>query len=512
MERTDWLDGGLDSAAARFLMMTAITHHQFSSPSWGEHEVRKLQAELAELDRLAAQAVVDHAGSGPQWRRTNIRLTARARLQADPSPRSPTHGESAVPGPSATPSTDYTDTGAAPPAMFAALAVPNFRRYVSGQALSLIGTWVETVAQALLVLKLTHSGTILGLTTAARYAPILLLSPYAGLLVDRDSKRHVLLATQTGLGLVSAALGVSVLTGSIRLWQVVVLAVLFGIFSAVDNPARQAFTQEVVGRDLVRNAVTLNSTMVNVARVIGPAIAAVLVSTVGIGWCFVVNAVSFWFVIASLLSLDTRLLHPVPPVPRRRGQLRDGLRYAVGVPAIIRPLLMMALVGTFTFEFEVSLPLLAETTFHGTGTTYSWLIGALGAGAVAGGLYAARSARTGVARLIRAVLGYAIAVGLLAAAPTLATAIAACVLTGVASVIFLTTGNATIQLASDPEYRGRVTALWSMALVGSTAIGSPIIGALSDVASPRYALALGAAACLAAAVIGGWPVGGRRRR
>src|SRR5271154_4009462 len=142
------------------------------------------------------------------------------------------------------------------PAMFAALAVPNFRRYVSGQALSLIGTWVETVAQALLVLRLTHSGTVLGLTTAARYAPILLLSPYAGLLVDRHAKRHVLLVTQIGLGLVSATLGAAVLTGDIRLWQVVVLAVLFGILSAVDNPARQAFTQEVVGHDLVRNAVT----------------------------------------------------------------------------------------------------------------------------------------------------------------------------------------------------------------------------------------------------------------
>ena len=236
---------------------------------------------------------------------------------------------------------------------------------------------------------------------------------------------------------------------------------------------------------------TLNSTSVNVARVIGPTIAAVLVATVGIGWCFVVNAVSFGFVIVSLLSLDTRRLHPVPPVPRGRGQLRAGLRYAVGVSAIIRPLLMMALVGTFTFEFEVGLPLLAETTFHGTGTTYSWLIGAVGAGAVAGGLYAARSARTGVARLIKAALGYAIAVGLVAVAPTLATAIAACVLAGVTSVIFLTTGNATIQLASDPEYRGRVTALWSMALVGSTPIGSPVIGALSDVAGPRYALGLG---------------------
>jgi MFS family permease len=396
------------------------------------------------------------------------------------------------------------------PAMFAALAVPNFRRYVSGQSLSLIGTWVETVAQALLVLRLTHSGTILGLTTAARYAPILLLSPYAGLLVDRYAKRHVLLVTQAGLGVVSALLGAAVLTGTVRLWQVVVLAVAFGLFSAVDNPARQAFTQEVVGRDLVRDAVTLNTTLVNVARVIGPTIAAVLVATVGIGWCFVVNAVSFGFVIVSLLSLDARRLHPVPPVPRGRRQLRAGLRYAAGVPAIIRPLLMMALVGTFTFEFEVSLPLLAETTFHGTGTTYSWLLAALGAGAVAGGLYAARSGRTGVARLTGAAVGFAVAMGLLAAAPTRPAAIAACVLVGVATVLFLTTGNATIQLASDPEYRGRVTALWSMALVGSTPIGSPVIGALSEATSPRYALGLGAAACLAAAIIGRWPGGGLR--
>jgi MFS family permease len=417
--------------------------------------------------------------------------------------------EPAVPGKTAAPSAAHTQMDAAPRATFAALAVPNFRRYVCGQALSLIGTWVETVAQALLVLRLTHSGTVLGLTTAARYAPILLLSPYAGLLVDRHSKRHVLLATQIGLGLVSAALGVSVLTGSIRLWQVVVLALVFGTLSAVDNPARQAFVQEVVSRDLVRNAVTLNTTLVNVARVIGPTVAAVLAGTVGLGWCFVVNAVSFGFVIASLLSLDTRRLHPVPPVPRGRGQLRAGLRYAARVPEIARPLLMMALIGTFTFEFEVSLPLLAEKTFHGGATSYSALVGALGAGAVAGGLYAARSARTGVARLRRAALGYAIAVGLVAIAPTFPTAVAACGLVGVATVMFLTTGNSTIQLASEPGYRGRVTALWSMALVGSTPIGAPIIGALSDVAGPRYALALGAAACLAAVIVGRWPAASR---
>jgi len=393
--------------------------------------------------------------------------------------------------------------------MFAALSVRNFRRYISGQALSLIGTWVETVAQALLVLRLTHSGVILGLTTAARFTPVLLLSPYAGLLVDRFPKRSVLLVTQAGLGLVSLALGILVLSGTVDLGQVVVLALLFGTFSAADNPARQAFVAELVGRDLIRDAVTLNSTAVNVARVIGPAVAAALVSTVGLGWCFIANAASFCFVIASLLLLDGRQLHPVLPVRRAAGQLRAGLRYAAGVPAIARPLLMMAAIGTFTFEFEVSLPLLARDTFGGTDTTYSWLIGALGGGAVLGGLYAARSQRTGLRRLTRAAAAYAVAVGLTAAAPTLATAVAACAITGAASVVFLTTGNATIQLASEPAYRGRVTALWSLALVGSTPIGSPIIGAVSQLTSPRWALALGAAACAVAAAIGHWPVSTR---
>ena len=197
------------------------------------------------------------------------------------------------------------------------------------------------------------------------------------------------------------------LAGEIQLWQIFVLGLLFGTFSAVDNPTRQAFVQEVVGRGLIRNAVTLNSTTVNVARVIGPTVAAVLVSTIGIGWCFIVNAVSFAFVIASLLSLDRARLYPVLAVRRRRGQLRAGLRYAARVPAIARPLLMMAMVGTFTFEFEVSLPLLARNTFHGGSTAYSWLLAGLGAGAVAGGLFAARYARTGVSRLAVASVFYA---------------------------------------------------------------------------------------------------------
>jgi MFS family permease len=386
--------------------------------------------------------------------------------------------------------------------MGAALAVPNFRRYVGGQSLSLIGTWVETVAQGLLVLQLTHSAVVLGLATATRYGPILVLSPYGGLLVDRRPKRRILLVTQAGLGAVSLVLGLAVLSGIVQLWQVFVLALAFGAFSAVDNPARQAFVSEMVGPSLVRNAVTLNSTLVNVARVLGPTLAAVVVGSVGIGWCFIVNAGSFLFVIASLLALNTKKLHASPSAGRAPRQLRDGLRYAIGVPDVALPLLMMAVVGTFAFEFEVSLPLLAEDTFHGGAEAYSWLLGAFGAGAVIGGLYAAGKARTGVARLSRIAVGYAVAMGLLAAMPDLWSAVMTCILVGLATILFLTTGNATVQLASDPEYRGRVMALWSMALVGSTPIGSPIVGALSDVFSPRAGVAIGAVACAVAAGIG----------
>jgi MFS family permease len=392
----------------------------------------------------------------------------------------------------------------------AALTVPNFRRYVAGQALSLIGTWVETVAQGLLVLHLTHSGVLLGLATATRYLPVLLLSPYAGLLVDRFPKRRVLLVTQAGLGFVSLLLGLAVLTGEIQLWQVFVLGIAFGTFSAADNPARQAFVPEVVGPSLTRNAVTLNSTLVNVARVLGPTIAAVVVDTAGIGWCFVINAISFLAVIGSLLALDTARLSPAVRTQRGRGQLRAGFHYAASIPAIIRPLLMMAVIGTFAFEFEVSFPLLADDTFHGGAGAYGWLLGAFGAGAVAGGLYALGRARTGVGRLSRIAIGFAIAMALLAIAPTLWTAVGAAALVGLATILFLTTGNSTVQLSSDPQYRGRVMALWSTALVGSTPIGASIVGAVCQALDPRVGILLGALACAAAAVIGRAPARGHR--
>ncbi|RKR76340.1 MFS transporter [Frondihabitans australicus] len=384
---------------------------------------------------------------------------------------------------------------------FAAFAVPNFRKFAIGQAVSLIGTWTETVALALLVLHLTNSGFLLGLVTAARYVPVLLLTPYAGLIVDRSSKRRVLLVTQTGLAGLSVVMGTLAFAGRANLPAVFTIAVAFGCLSALDNPARQAFIPEIVGRDLIRNAVTINSTFVNVGRALGPLLAAVLVATAGIGWCFYINAASFGAVIIALTLLDRAQLAPTVPVPRTRGQFTAGVRYALTVPTIIGPVLMMAFIGTFTYEFEVSLLLLARTLDGASPLAYSWLIGAFGAGSVAGGLYCMRRPQTGVARLIRACVLYAAGLAAVAVAPVLWLAVGLMFVVGLASITFLTTGNSTIQLAARPEMRGRVTALWSTAFLGTTPIGASIIGAVGGV-SPRLAVGLGAAACVAALGVG----------
>lgn len=395
------------------------------------------------------------------------------------------------------------ETDAQPPPVraLAAFAIPNFRRFVTGQTISLVGSWTETVAQAILVLALTHSGVWLGLATAARYTPVLLLTPYAGVIVDRRSKRRVLLLTQSSLAAVSLVLGVLVLTGVVRLWMVFAVAFAFGTLTALDNPARLAFISEMVGEQLIRNAVTLNSTLVNVGRAIGPIVAASLVSAVGVGWCFVANAASFLAVIASLVALNVSQLHPSAPVRRGRGQLRQGLAYARTVREIIAPLAMMVLIGTLTYEYEVSLPLFGRGALHGGPTTYSALFAAFGLGSIVGGVYCARHPKTGVPRMIGAALVYAAA--MLATAFTTQTyeAVALLIVVGFASIIFLTTGNSTVQLAARPDMRGRMTALWSTAFVGSTPIGATIIGAIGDTSS-RLALLAGAAACFVAAIAG----------
>jgi len=393
-----------------------------------------------------------------------------------------------------------TRVGEKPPSQtFPAFRVRNFRIFVAGQSISLIGSWTETVAQGLLILQLTNSGLILGLATAARYLPVLLLTPYAGLIVDRHDKRRILMITAICLAILSVVACLLIATHLIAVWMVFALAVAFGCLTAFDNPARQAFIPEMVDRSLVRNAVTLNSTFVNVGRAVGPVVAGVVVATLGIAWCFAINAASFAAVIAALALIRASALHPSAAVVRAKGQLAEGFRYAFTRQDIFVPLLMMALIGTFTYEFEVSLPLFAQGPLAGGASGYSWLIAAFGTGSVIGGLYCLKRPATGIRRLIRASLLYAAAMAATGLAPSIAVAVPLLVVVGMASITFITTGNSTIQLAASPQMRGRVTALWSTAFVGSTPVGAAIIGAIGS-ASPQWAVWVGAAACVAAAV------------
>jgi MFS family permease len=388
-------------------------------------------------------------------------------------------------------------------ATFSSLAVPNYRRYFAGQCTSLIGTWMQTVAQGLLVLHLSGSGTVLGTVVGLQTLPVLLLGPYGGVIADRVDKRRLMIALQTAMGGLALTLGLLTVTDAVRLWHVYVLAALLGVNNAFENPARQSFVLEMVGPDHLRNAVTLNSVIMNAARAVGPAVAALLITTVGIGVCFLVNAVTFAAVVYSLWSMDVGALTPSPPARRERGQLRAGMTYVRRTPSLAIPLVMMALVGMLTYEFQVVLPILAKDTFQGDPeTTYSLMTTAMGVGAVVGGLLVARAGRTGLGALSTGAAVFGAFMALAAVAPTLPVALVALGLVGAASVTFLAVGNSTLQLTASPQMRGRVMALWSVAFLGSTPLGGPLAGLVSDHFSARWGLALGAAACLVAAVLG----------
>ncbi|MGH3265847.1 MAG: MFS transporter, partial [Trebonia sp.] len=272
-----------------------------------------------------------------------------------------------------------------------------------------------------------------------------------------------------------------------------------------------AFVREMVGRDELRNAVTLNSVVANAARAVGPAVAGVLIAFAGLGICFLLNAASFAAVVTSLLIMDTSALRPSPPSGRARGQLREGLQYAARTPTIAIPLAMMGLVGLFAYEFSVSLPVLAERTFHGGAEVYGFMTAAMGVGAVAGGLLTAARGRTGLRPMIIASLGFGAAIGVCAFAPFLGLAYVALLFTGWASVSFIATGNSTIQLSSEPRMRGRVLALWQVAFQGTTPVGGPLIGAIIALTDPRVGLAVGGASCFVAAA-GGVLLARRYRR
>ncbi|WP_375487635.1 MFS transporter [uncultured Jatrophihabitans sp.] len=385
---------------------------------------------------------------------------------------------------------------------FAALAHRNFRRYFSGQAVSLIGTWMQTVAQSWLVLQLTHSGAALGLTVALQTLPVLLLGPYGGVVADRVDKRKLMMALQSMMGVLALVLGLLTIAHVVVLWQVYLLAFLLGLNNTFENPARQSFVLEMVGPEHLRNAVSLNSVLVNVARAVGPAVAGVIIAVGGTGICFLLNAASFVAVVVSLARLDVSQLSPAPPTPRGSGQVREGLAYVRRTPELAGPLLMMALVGCLAYEFQVVLPVVASNTFHGNSTAYGFMTAAMGVGAVVGGLYVAARGRTGLRALTVSAAGFGVVIALAAAAPTLWLELIALALVGGASVGFLSKGNSSLQLAAAPGMRGRVMALWAVAFLGSTPIGGPVAGWVADTWGGRAGLVLGAAACLVAAALG----------
>jgi MFS family permease len=393
---------------------------------------------------------------------------------------------------------------------FASLAVPNYRRYYAGQAVSLTGTWMQMTAQAWLVLTLTHSAVALGIIVALQTLPVLLLTPYGGVVADRSDKRRIMVALQGAMAVQALVLGVLTVTGVVRLWEIGLLAVVLGVNNAFENPARQSFMLERVGQDHLRNAVSLNSVLVNGARAVGPAVAGLLIATVGVGECFLINAVSFIAVIASLATLDLRAIQRSRPAPRAPGQLREGLRYVRNTPGLAIPLLMMAAVGCLTYEFQVTLPVMASHGLHVGAAGFGFMTAAMGLGAVCGGLLVAACGRTGLRPLVVAAWVFGAMVAAAALAPSLAVELVALGFTGGASIAFMSTANSTLQLAAAPSMRGRVMALWFVAFQGSTPIGGPIVGWLMGVAGARAGLGLGAVTCAVVAAAGSIAL--RRRR
>jgi MFS family permease len=360
---------------------------------------------------------------------------------------------------------------------------------------------MQTVAETWLVLQLTHSGVAVGVAAALQFAPMLLAGAWGGLIADRLPKRRLLIATQTAMTLPAIALLALTLSGAIELWTLYALIFARGAINAVDHPARQAFVMELVGRERLVNAVSLNGALINSARTIGPALAGVLIATVGVAACFAVNAVSFLAMIVALRGMDRTALAPAPRAAREPGQLRGALRYVRATPELRIPLMLMALVSTFAFNFQVLLPLLASFTFHGGASVYAAFTTAMGAGAIVGAIASGARTRVPPAVLAGAALIFgALTLGL-AAAPSVALAAAALVLVGAASVAFAASVNSSLQLAVAPSMRGRVMALYSVVFLGSTPIGAPLMGWLASAAGPRAALALGGLVAIGAGLV-----------
>ncbi|MFL5882067.1 MAG: MFS transporter [Actinomycetes bacterium] len=377
----------------------------------------------------------------------------------------------------------------------------NFRLFLFGHLVSSTGTWMQQVGQDWLVLRLTNAALPLGITLALQFSPMLAFGAWAGLVADRVDKRRLLLATQTAMAVLALALGALTATGAVQLWMVYTLALLLGVCTAFDMPARQSFVSEMVGPDRVVNAVGLNSASFNTARVVGPALAGGLIAAVGIAPAFFLNAVSFLAMIGGLLAMDPDRLHRRAAVERGRGQIRAGVRYVWATPALRSTILLVAVVGMLGLNYRVALPLLARFAFSGGPGAYGALAAVMAAGSVAGALVVARRGRPTPLLLTWSVAAFGLLSFAAAAAPSILVEALLLFPIGAASLAFVATANSTMQLASEPGMRGRVMSLYGLVLLGSTPPSGLLSGWMAGQFGPRSILLLSGVSCVAAAAV-----------
>ncbi|RAN76188.1 MFS transporter [Bacillus sp. SRB_336] len=387
--------------------------------------------------------------------------------------------------------------------MFRALKVFNYRLWVTGALVSNIGTWMQRVAQDWLVLTiLTHnSGTAAGITTGLQFLPIVFLGPFAGLLGDRVNKRKLLLCTQTAMGLCALVLGLLVVTRTVELWHVYVLAFLLGVASAFDAPSRQAFVSEVVAKEDVPNAVALNSASFNLARLAGPGVAGLVIAVFGTGPAFLINAASFVAVIFSLWRMRVSELQPVVRVPRGKGQIREGFRYIRQRPDLMMIMVLVFMVGTFGMNFQITNALMATTIFHLGPGEYGLLGSVMAVGTLAAALLAARRKKMRMLYIVGGALAFGVTVAVAAFMPSYALYALALVPVGLAALTFMNACNTTVQLTTDSAMRGRVLAVYMVVLQGGTPIGAPLVGWIATAFGARWSLWIGAVVAIASGLV-----------
>ncbi len=385
---------------------------------------------------------------------------------------------------------------------FASLKFFNYRLWFAGALVANVGTWMQRIAQDWLVLTVLSddSGLAIGIVTGLQFLPMLLLSPYGGLLADRLPRRQLLIATQSALGVLAAGLGVLVLGGHAELWHVYVFALLLGIVTALDNPVRQTFVAEMVPPASLPNAVGLNSASFNAARLIGPGVSGLLIAVVGPGWIFIINALSFAATILSLTLMRKDELHELPHTSRGKGQIRDGLAYVRGRSDIVTIMVVVGVVGALGLNFQMTSALMVREVFQREAGEYGILGSIMAIGSLGGALLAARRRQPRVRLVLGAAFAFGVASGLMALMPTYELYALMTIPVGLTSLTMMTAANATVQMSTDPHYRGRVMSLYMMVFLGTTPIGAPIVGWIGETFNARWAVGIGAIAAMVVSV------------